>query len=244
MIIWFACGKTKAQEAEKISQEDQNFNIHMNIKNMHLWHGSVVTPGVMMASSLEYTTNNKAFTAGLWGGASFNGDYKEFSYYSNYTWFDGFKTSLISHNNYSNSEEPNILSYDKFTSPNFVDVVIEYTISEKIPLSVYWSTILCGLGGDFEKETDNTITDSYSNYLEIKYKILKKAKTQLTIFIGGAFSFTTTKTFYSEHANIVNIGLTLDQEVSLFSTKIPVSATGFWNPETKVGALQLDIQLF
>lgn len=43
-----------------------NFNIDLHVKNMHLWHGFVVTPGVMMTSSMEYQSTI------LFGGA---GDY-------------------------------------------------------------------------------------------------------------------------------------------------------------------------
>lgn len=223
---------------------DDHFNIDFHFKNMHTWHGSVVTPGVMLATSMEFKTKNEAFVLGLWGGSSFDGQYKEFSYYTSYRFNPHFKVNLISHNNYSNSENPNIFSYDKFTSPNFVDIVFEYTVSEKVPLDLYWSTILLGNGGDYETNADGSVTDSYSTYVQMSYDVYSKGQTTVNIFAGGAFAFATEKTFYSEKANIINLGLTVEQKVSLFSHTIPVSATGFWNPETKVGALQLDITLF
>lgn len=221
-----------------------NFNIGVNLKNMHTWHGSVVTPGAMIATSLEYKTADDKFTAGLWGGASFNGDYKEFSYYTSYQFTNNFKTSLISHNNYSNSENPNIFSYDKYTSPNFVDIVLEYTVSESFPLNVYWSTILFGNGGDFEEKIDGEVNNSYSTYVQLTYDLISEDRTKLSVFTGGAFSPTTEKTFYSESANIVNIGIQLDKKINIFNHDLPVSTTAFWNPETKIGVLQLDINLF
>ncbi len=223
---------------------DERFDIDMEIKNMHLWHGSVVTPGVMIASSIEYQSSNKKFVAGLWGGASFNSEYKEFSYYAKYSICNNFSASLINHNNYSSEKAPNIFSYDKFTSPNFVDIVLEYTLPDNIPLTLYWSTILFGNGGDYETEADSSVTDSYSNYVELRYVFFPNKKTNLTMFAGGAFSFLTEKTFYSKQANFVNLGLTLSRDVKLFSKEFPVSATAFWNPESKIGALQLAISLF
>ncbi len=235
--------------AQSLTESDANFlndrvKIGLKIQNMHLWHGSVVTPGGMMASSIEYVSLNKKFVAGLWGGASFNGEYKEFSYYTSYHISNNFKVSLIDHNNYSNSGTPEIFSYDKYTSPNFVDVVLEYFVSEKVPVTFYWSTILFGNGGDYATEMDGTVTDSYSNYAELRYTLFPKEKSNIAFFVGGAFSFFTEKTFYSEQANFVNFGLTANSEINLFSKKIPVTATAFWNPETEIGALQLAISVF
>lgn len=222
----------------------QNFDVNLEIKNMHTWHGSVVTPGIMMASSIEFNSNDKKFVAGLWGGASADGTYKEFSYYTTYSFTNNFNVSLISHNNYSNAENYDIFSYDKYTSPNFVDIVFEYTVSDDIPLTAYWSTILFGNGGDFEYNADSTVNDSYSNYMELRYTFFKEKKTNLTLFAGGAFSFTTEKTFYSNSPNLIQAGLSVQRYVTLFSKELPITGTAFWNPETKLGVLQLAISLF
>ncbi len=219
-------------------------SVNLKIQNMHLWHGSVVTPGAMMASSIEYTSSNEKLIAGLWGGASFNGQYKEFSYYTTYHFTRNFDISLISHNNYSNSEEVNIFSYDKHTSPNFVDIVFQYTVSDQLPLKLCWSTILFGNGGDFKVNKDNTDTNSYSNYVELSYTFFSEKETSLKLFAGGAFSFVTEKTFYSNNSNITNLGVTINKKVNLLSNTVPVLATAFWNPETKLGALLLSVSIF
>lgn len=240
-ILILQSANVRAQEEKSLTD---HFNINLDLKNMHLWHGSVVTSGVMMATSMEYSSANEKLIVGLWGGASFSGDYKEFSYYSKYKFTNNFYAELVSHNNYSNEENPDIFSYDKYTSPNFLDIALGYTLSEDLPLSIYWSTILFGQGGDYETEENGSITDSYSNYVEISYPIFKDTNSELKAFAGGAFSFTTDKTFYSDKANLVNLGLSLSHNLSIFSTTFPVSGTAMWNPETKVGALQLAITLF
>lgn len=233
----------KTITAQNENSVADNFSVHLELKNMHLWHGCVVTPGVMMASSIEYLSPNEKFVAGLWGGASFNGEYKEFSYYTTYHFTNNFNVSAISHNNYSNSENVNIFSYNKYTSPNFVDIVFQYTVSDQLPLKFYWSTILFGNGGDFEIDEDGLDVNSYSNYVQLSYTLFSEKKTSLTLFAGGAFSFVTKKTFYSKNSNITNLGLTLSHDVDFLSKKFPVSGTAFWNPETKVGALQLAISI-
>lgn len=221
-----------------------HFNLDLRLKNMHLWQGSVVTPGAMMATSMEYITSDQKLIVGVWGGAGFDGSYKEFSYYTTYRFTENFQTQLISHNNYSQIENPRIFSYDKYTSPNFLDFVLSYTVSQRLPLSMLWSTILFGQGGDYVSDTDGTVTDSYSNYVELNYLFMADRQTQIKAFVGGAFSFITEKTFYSTSPAIVNLGVTLSQDVTLLNKTIPVSGTAFWNPESGKGALQIDIILF
>lgn len=86
------CNTLTAQDSNSLVD---NFNIDLHVKNMHLWHGFLVTPGVMMASSMEYQFSNQKFVAGLWGGVSFNGTYKEFSYYSRYHFTNRLNAFLV-----------------------------------------------------------------------------------------------------------------------------------------------------
>ncbi len=76
----------EAFQAEKIDSllKATKYNpIHLNlqIKNMHLWRGYRVTSGAMSALDLNYQTENQHFKAGIWGGAGFDGQYREFDYY-------------------------------------------------------------------------------------------------------------------------------------------------------------------
>lgn len=219
---------------------------HLSLRNMHMWRGFVVTPGAMTSVALEYNSKNEKLTLGLWGGASFNGTFKEYSYYGVYRFADNFYAEVVSHNNYSsqNEEDIDMFSYNKETSPNFVDIALGYTISEEVPLTLFWATILGGQAGDYEEDENGEKTNSYSNYAEAKYRLYNKDGYQLSAFAGGAFSFSTDKTFYSKGANFVNIGLTLNKEVEVFSKKIPMAFNGIWNPESGKGVLQIDIALF
>lgn len=229
----------QAQDSAK-----NNFNLDLHLKNMHLWQGSVVTASPMVASSIEYVTDDQKFVAGLWGGVSFDGSYKEFSYYTTYRFTDNFFTQLISHNNYSNMTKPNMFSYNKYNSPNFLDIVFSYTLSDYVPATFMLSTILFGQAGDHVIATDGSVSNSYSNYAELNYRLLQNNNTQINAFVGGAFSLATEKTFYSDRPAIVNLGFTLTKKLSIFNKGIPVSGTAFWNPYTGLGALQIDISLF
>ncbi len=244
LVLLFVSVITFSVSAQETEDNYKAFSGHLSLRNMHMWHGYVVTPGVMTATSIEYNSKNSKLTLGLWGGASFDGSYKEYSYYGVYRFTDNFCTEVVSHNNYSSIEDPEIFSYDKMSSPNFVDVALIYFVSEKIPLKLYWGTIIGGNGQDYEEDENGKITDSYSNYVEMKYRLWKKEDFSLSAFAGGAFSFTTEKTFYSERPNFVNIGLTLNRSVEVLSKKIPIELNAIWNPESGKGVLQIDIPLF
>jgi len=241
LLFSFSASDVFSQSSDSLSR---HFNLDLRLKNMHLWQGSVVTPGAMLATSMEYTTSDKKFLAGLWGGASFDGSYKEFSYYVNYNFTSNFYAQIVSHNNYSAMSEPDMFSYDKYDSPNFLDFVLSYTVSDEIPLTAFWSTILFGQAGDFVVGDDGSVSNSYSNYVELKYRFFKDDDTQINAFAGGAFSFVTDETFYSSRPDFVNVGINMTQDVRLFSKSLPVTGTAFWNPHTGIGALQIDIMLF
>ncbi|UMB61217.1 hypothetical protein MHL31_03205 [Lutibacter sp. A80] len=232
-----------------------------HIKNMHTWHGSVVHPGAIFATSLEYNSRNSKFTFGLWGGAGFSStdvfnsytqqhvsaNYKEVSIYTAYRFSDAFFIEAVSHNNYTGVEERgdelNFWSYDKTQGYNFVDINFGVNVSKNT--SLYLATILGGGSGDYEIKADGSYKDSWTHYLEIKSKIWEKEDYKLTLFAGGAWSFITDKTFYTESkGNLINVGATFGQNINLGSYKIPVEVMAMWNPEKKKTILQLDLTLF
>lgn len=54
--------KNKNEVFKKAKVVDENyepFSFGLRLKNMHLWHGFVVTPGPMVATNLEYSTRDK-----------------------------------------------------------------------------------------------------------------------------------------------------------------------------------------
>lgn len=250
-----------SDDKEKMDDEYKAFSAGAHLKNMHTWHGFVVHSGGVFATNLEYNSRNKKFTAGVWGGASFTSTnvvnkntgqnvgatYKEFSIYTVYRFSDKFFMEAVTHNNYTGVEERgdelHYWSYDKTQGYNFVDINFGYNISPSTLL--YFATIVAGGSGDYEVQTDGTLKDSWTHYFEVKSKVWEKGDSKLSLFAGGAWSFTTDKTFYTESAgNIINVGATFDNAVEIGNFKLPVQLTAMWNPEKEVTVLQLDITLF
>ncbi|WPR72367.1 hypothetical protein SLW70_04285 [Flavobacterium sp. NG2] len=253
--------KNKNEVFKKTKAVDENyeaFSFGLRLKNMHLWHGFVVTPGPMVATNLEFNSRDKKFTFGLWGGAGSASDvtnkagdqvgahYKEFSIYTAYHFTDKFFIEAVTHNNYTGVEERGDVlhywSYDKTQGYNFVDLNFGYQVSKST--SLYLATILAGGSGDYEVQSDGSFKDSYTHYLEVKSKVWKKNQSCLSLFAGGAWSFVTDKTFYTEgKGNFINVGAVLSKNVKLGNYVLPVDVTAMWNPEKQKTVLQVDLKL-
>ena len=265
LIIFIGQSNGISAQTDKVLADQQDtyraFNANAHLKNMHIWHGFVVHPGAVFATSLEYKTRDKKFTFGVWGGAGFSSidvinndsgefisaDYKEFSIYSSYKFSDKFFIEAVSHNNYTGVEERGdelrYWSYDITQGYNFVDLNFGYTLGDHTLL--YLATILGGGSGDYEVQDDGSMQNSWTHYFEVKSKVWQKDDYRLSLFAGGAWSFFTDKTFYTASAgNIINVGLALNKDIVIGNYKVPVEVTAMWNPEKEKTVLQLDIMLF
>lgn len=258
-FILFASQFISAQD--ELNTDYKPFSVSAHVKNMHTWHGFVVHPGALFASSLEYNSKNKKFTFGFWGGASFSptgvtnlvtGEnvsayYKEVSIYTKYRFSDRFFIEAVTHNNYTGVEERGDVlkywSYDKTQGYNFVDVNLGYNITPNTLL--YFATIVNGGSGDYEAQADGSLKNSWTHYFEINSKVWQNKTESLSLFAGGAWSFITDKTFYTQSAgNIINVGATYNKQLSILDYKLPVDVTLMWNPEQQRTVLQVDVTLF
>lgn len=257
-----AFAQDKNSIRKTVSEEEYSpFNISAHLKNMHIWHGFVVHPGAMISSSLEYNSKNKKFTFGFWGGASFStvevknihtGEnesafYKEVSIYAKYRFSKAFFIEAVSHNNYTGVEERGdklrYWSYDKTQGYNFLDLNFGYNLTPNTLL--YFATIINGGSGDYELQDNGVLENSWTHYFEITSKVWRNNNSSVSLFAGGAWSFITDTTFYTEGAgNVINVGATYSKRFEVLKHTIPVDMTLMWNPEQEKTVIQLDATLF
>lgn len=262
LAVFFIGFNTMNAQNDLENDNYKPFSAGAHLKNMHLWHGFVVTPGPMLATSLEYNSRDSKFTFGVWGGTSFGASvdvtnkntgenvgahYQEFSIYTKYRFSDKFFIEAVSHNNYTGVEERGDVlhywSYDKTQGYNFVDLNFGYNISPNTLL--YFATIINGGSGDYEVQTDGSLEDSWTHYFEVSSKVWEKDDSSLSLFAGGAWSFITDKTFYTQSAgNLINVGATFNKAVKLGNHKLPIGVTAMWNPEQEKTVLQVDFTIF
>jgi hypothetical protein len=260
-VLFFTFNNTIFAQDDLPTDNYKAFSASAHLKNMHTWHGFVVHPGAMIATSLEFNSRDSKFTLGVWGGASLTtvdvtnintgenvaAHYQEFSLYTKYRFSDKFFIEAVSHNNYTGVEERGDVlhywSYDKTQGYNFVDVNFGYNITPNTLL--YLATIINGGSGDYEVQTDGSLENSWTHYFEVSSKVWEKDDSSLSLFAGGAWSFITDKTFYTEGAgNLINVGATFNKNVKLGNYNLPIGVTAMWNPEKEKTVLQVDFTIF
>lgn len=225
-----------------------NWKLAFDLKTNHLWHGFIVTDGVMTAGSLEYKTEDNKTTYGFWGGGSFNGEFKEFTYYASHKFSDDFFVEIVNHGNHSSIADADVDIFDYSTDPsktgNFIDIGAGYTFDGEMPISVYYSVIVQGIDTYIDEDTGKK-EQSYTNYIEVSAPVWSgKNGENVKAFIGGAFSPVNDSNFYSDNANINNVGITYSKNLHAMGKTFPVSATAMWNPALELGALQVAVNLF
>lgn len=229
------------------AQEGGGWDLSFGVKTNHLWHGFIVTDGVMAATALEYKTPDEKTTFGFWGGGSYNGEFKEFTYYASHRFTDRFFMEIVNHGNHSSIDDSEVDIFNYSSDPtktgNFTDIGLGYTFGEDTPVSVYYAVIVQGI--DKFEDDDGDLSRAYTNYVEVSAPVWNGTEgEQVNVFLGGAFSPVQDRNFYYEKAAINNVGLTFKKEVSFMDKKIPISSTAMWNPALDVGALQFAVDFF
>lgn len=218
------------------------FGVSLQVRSLYVWRGFKVSNAPISDVDMHYyLTKDKSLTMGIWGAGSFTGDYKEFDYYVSYA-KKGLSLSLWDVNNFSDYPDANLFSYNPKNTSHFIDVRAGYEFGDAFPLSVQWTTIV--LGRDTHVKSNGDLSNSYSNYTELGYRLWKEGSAELHVFVGGGFAFGRDQNFYGSKPNIVNTGITINKDLVIFNYHMPVSATAMFNPEKKYGALQLIANIF
>ncbi|HEX7367794.1 MAG TPA: hypothetical protein VF273_11890 [Pelobium sp.] len=233
----------QSNETDTLEKNDsyKPVNLNLTIKNMHLWRGYRVTSGAMSAVDLNYQSKNQHFKAGIWGGAGFDGEYREFDYYVGFK-YDRWALDVWDINNFSDYPNAKIFDYSRANTSHFIDVTLSYQLSKIRPVNLSWSTIVTGR--DNYINDNNELKSAFSNFVNLEYSLIYKGDDKLSVFAGYAFSFLNKANFYGSKPNFVSIGLNYTKNLKVFNHVVPVGAKAMWNPEQGYGGLQFSIQPF
>lgn len=232
---------TLKNKKEIVAKEYKPFNVNLQVRNMYVWRGFRVSNAPISDVDIHYSSRNGNFQAGFWGGAGFDGKYREFDYYMKYT-KGNFSAAIWDINNFTDFPDADLFDYNSASTSHFIDAGIAYTIQMKLPLTVSWNTIIAGRDTYVKKNGERA--NAYSNYVQLDQTLWKADDYNLHLFAGGGFAFGREQHFYGDKPNIINAGLTLNKDLVLFNYHLPVSATVMFNPEKKIGGLQLIANLF
>ena len=214
---------------------------HLTLKNMHLWRGFRSTDEALSTAELYYISKDEHFTAGFWSGVGFAGNYTEFDYNISYK-YENWTFSIWDINNYTNFPNADIFNYDIGETSHYIDILINYKF-DKVPVQLDWSTIV--LGRDTYRDSNGNLKNAFSNYAEVGYTLFQNKNSDLSLFVGAAFSFRTDTNFYGSRTGLSNIELSYSKTVYLFEKfNVPVSAKAMWNNLKGYGALEVGVNLF
>ncbi|MFT4204392.1 MAG: hypothetical protein QM610_10845 [Chitinophagaceae bacterium] len=254
--LFICIGKPNAQSVPKdAATEDSTpsfaeaispFYLHTQIKSMHLWRGLAVTNSWMVGLDGGVGTRDGKLKAGVWGGYSSNGVYREFDYYATYSPVKNLTFALWDIYNYSTDATWNnnsFFNYNADTTGHFLDLSASWTVSDKLPLNLYWATVIEG--------RDRTVKNDgnrYSTYVQASYPVVQNKAVDLSLLVGYSFALKPDKDsksqFYGSKDGFNNIGFVLSRNLHIGRYVLPVSATPSWNVIGKQGNIQLAFNVF
>jgi hypothetical protein len=233
--------------AKKIA-DPSRFDFNVGLETSHLWRGLVINDGMTATGFVHLALDkNQNFTTGVWGGAGFDGDYREINYYVQYQ-KNNLSIALWDLFNTTGIETPMVFNYDKLITTHIIDLRTSYRFPDALPIRIEADILLYTGKNDRELDTNNDYNSRYSTYVELSYPVIENQKVNLSLYVGGVFALNGSSNLYradqSKDFGIVNTGFRLLKEISVLDYKLPVSATAMWNPANKVARLKLDINLF
>ncbi len=220
-------------------------SIEVTLKSSHLWRGLEVTGDALAAMQLAFTDRSGQFSMGIWTGAAFSGDFKEFDYFASYT-YKGFQIAVWDIFNFSPGAAYNIsdaFNYRAHRTGHFIDVQVNYTLQGNFPLQVGWATVVAGRDrGEFNRK------NLYSTYVWSEVPVWRDGFVDLNVGIAGAFALDkepgNKANFYGKRGGIVNVNLTASKKVRIGNYTLPVSLTPMWNPTNNNVNMMLAVQVF
>ncbi|WP_029904225.1 hypothetical protein [Prevotella sp. 10(H)] len=231
-----------------VAQNDEKYtpiDFSLQLKNMHLWRGLQVTNTALGAVDLHFKDKSNSFAVGLWGGAGFTGDYREFDYYVSYS-KSGFTVAVWDIYNFSKDATYNnrqVFNYSARETGHFIDISLAYRFQGNFPLNISWATIFFGRDRGALNEKN-----LYSTYVSMDYPVLRGKVVDVSLGVAGAFALNPEKgtdaNFYAKDAGIVNINITASKKLQLGSYTLPVSVMGMFNPANNEANLQIALDIF
>ncbi|KIC01511.1 hypothetical protein [Flavobacterium sp. AJR] len=243
--------KRTAQDSISTPIEDtkpSRLDFNVGLETSHLWRGLVINDGMTATGNIHYALNEgRNFTVGIWGGAGFDGKYREINYYIQYQ-KNNLSIGLWDLFNTTGIENPEVFNYNKLTTTHLIDLRTSYRFPESFPIRIEADILLYSGLNDRELDNNNDYRSRYSTYVELSYPVIRNQKVNLNVFMGGAFAIDGKKYLYTNQEEsafgIVNTGIKVSKDISVFNYKLPVSATAMWNPANKIARVQLDVNLF
>lgn len=174
-----------------VTQKEENktarLEFNVGLETSHLWRGLVINDGMTATGNIHYALNeSQTFKLGIWGGAGFDGNYREINYYIQYQ-KNNLSIGLWDLFNTTGIETPRVFNYDKLTTTHIIDLRTSYRFPEVFPIRIEADILLYSGLNDRELNDSNEYRSRNSTYVELSYPIIRDQKVNLNVFMGAAF---------------------------------------------------------
>lgn len=220
----------------------QEIHSALQLRNSHLWRGLEVSSGLIYTGDVHI--DGKNFYGGFWAGGNTDGSYKEFNNYAGYKnkhltleLWDIYNFSPAA--TYNNKE---FFNYNASETGRFWDFRSYYLISEKLPLTLSWNTVIFGR----DRNKDNT-ENKYSSFVSAEYPVYKKENLEVRGRVGYAFALNNAgekNNFFAKEAGFNEISLIISKNFTVAGYKLPIGIWGMWNPVGNNAYLQFSVQAY
>jgi hypothetical protein len=201
----------KAQEND---QNELEISTGFHLTSRYLWRGLLLSPGASAQPFMEIT--GKGFIAGAWGSSTLHPyEWQEVDLYLSYEW-KNLRLSVFDYFYFNDTlQNPGYFNYKNNETTHVLELVAEFTGSDKIPFRV--------LGGYNFYGADPT----NSMYFELAW-MKSLGNTELEIFSG----YTPHKGFYHESKRgFTNVGVSAARNIYISDQiSIPFQVRFVYNP--------------
>lgn len=211
-IIWASlclCSSVKAQE----------FFVGADFVSNYIWRG-MKNGNAAIQPTIGFEAGG--FSISAWGSTEFKDENNELDLTLTYE----YKNLMLHLNDIytqNDDEKSNYFSYSPRTTGHILDAGLIYTISEKLPLSLGWYTLVAG--NDY-KENDKR---AWSSYIEVKFPFSVKG-VDFEVEAGA----TPWEGLYADKFNVTNIALKASKEIRVSNSfSFPIFGQVGVNPYEK-----------
>jgi hypothetical protein len=211
-----------------------NADLHSTITTQHYWRGLMINNSANYEGDL--TISNGNLSLGAWGGYAFNGNYSEFDIHMSYLISEKLQLSiwdLYASRDRASIDDYKYFDFDRTTTNHLIDASLLYRVSNQLPGSLYWRTLVWG------RDLDEEQNQNYSSYLELRYgfnidQLKFKAYVGVNVFENS---------MYAANTNVVNLGLFATKELKITEhLTLPIWFQLAMNPEKETSNMIVGIE--
>lgn len=218
-----AVGQTERNGTDSLKAtvaETPLFSLSGDIKSRHTWRGGLTCSAWNVQPTLNM--NIKNLTLGAWGCYTVDNSYSEIDLYASYKLGNFSATLLDYYNPIEGVKKNDFFNYNADTTRHLVDVNVKFHGTTNFPVYIMASTMIYGVD-----KKPNTTQNRYSTYFEAGYTLNLNADQRVDFFMGG----TPHKSYYANKAAIVNVGMTVHQNINVLGQyKLPLYISMIVNP--------------